>query len=321
MTFDELLINQKEVIRLFNNSYQKNKLSHAYLLEGDSGTGTYEAALYFAMMVLCKDDNKPCLKCNTCERVQYNSHPNVVIIDPILDVIRKEQIENLMLDFSMTALEKGPQVYIIKEADKLNVQASNALLKFLEEPNNEHYALLITNNHSKILDTIISRCQYIHFLPTPRSYIVNSLMSNGVEPDTSYIISHVTGDLQIARKYIEEGKLVLYTNLAKKIILAQFKRRNTFTEYYLNKNLLVNEKDKSWHFIFFDILILMYQELLKKIEGKDEYYFKSIFENVKNDQISAQNILKNLNTLNIYEERLNYNVSIDLLYSSLFVLI
>ena len=108
-SYDELLKNQSEVIKLLNNAKRKNKLSHAYLFEGDSGTGTLEAARYFAMMLLCEKE-QPCLTCNTCERIQYNSHMNVVLIEPFGDVIRKEQVENLMHDFSMTSLEKGPQV-------------------------------------------------------------------------------------------------------------------------------------------------------------------------------------------------------------------
>lgn len=319
MKLEELQVNQSEVIRLFTNSLKKNRLSHAYLFEGDSGTGTYEAALYFAMMLLCEESDGPCLKCNTCERIKFNSHMNVVVVEPIGEVIRKEQIENLMHDFSMTSLEKGPQIYIIKEADRMNLNASNALLKFLEEPAENHYAILLTNNHSKILDTIISRTQYIHFKPVARTYIVEQLTNNGVEDDIAYIISHLTADFGEAKKFVNEGKLVLFINLAKKIMLAPSKKKNYFIEYYLNKELLVLEKEKRWHWTFFDILILMYQELLKKIEGSNDYYFKSIIDNIKDDLIDRQLIFKALNTLNKYEERLNYNVNFDLLYSSCFI--
>lgn len=319
MTYEELMKNQPEVIKLFQNAKNKNHLVHAYLFEGDSGTGTYEAAKYFAMMLLCGDSSSPCLKCNTCERIEYNSHMNVVLIEPIADVIKKEQIENLMHDFSMTALEEGPLVYIIKEADKMNTSAANSLLKFLEEPFENHYAILLTNNHKKILDTIVSRTQFIHFKPVARTYIIDQLISGGVERDIAYVISHITADNSAARKFIEEGKLILFINLAKKIISAPFKRKQQYVEYYLNKHLLVNEKDKSWHWIFFDVLILIEQELLKKADNIPNYYFKNILDNVKDEQINKQKVLEDLNILNKYEERLNYNVNIDLLYTSLFV--
>lgn len=319
MNFEELKKNQPEIIKLFHNAKQKNRLVHAYLFEGDSGTGTLEAARYFAMMLLCDEENKPCLKCNTCERIQFNSHMNVVLIEPIGDVIRKEQVENLMHDFSMTSIEKGPQIYIIKEADKMNSAAANSLLKFLEEPAPNHYAILLTNNHKKILDTIISRTQYIHFKPVARTFIIEQLLSNGVDNDVAYVISHITSDFGEAKQYIEEGKLVLFINLAKKIITAPFKRKEQYVEYYLNKQLLLNEKDKKWHWIFIDILILIHQELFKKANLEENIYFKNTLDQIKEEQINKQSVLNRLEILNKYEERLNYNVNLDLLYTSLFV--
>ena len=243
MTYEELKKNQADVIKLLNNAKNKNKLVHAYLFEGDSGTGTLEAAKYFAMMLLC-DEEEPCFKCNTCERIEYNSHMNVVLIEPIGDVIRKEQVENLMHDFSMTSLEKGPQVYIIKDADKMNTSAANALLKFLEEPAKDHYAILLTNNHKRLLDTIVSRTQFIHFKPVPKNFIVEQLTNMGVDKDAAYVISHITADFGEAKKFIEEGKLILFINLAKKIVAAPFKKRDQYVEYYLNKQLLDQEKEK-----------------------------------------------------------------------------
>lgn len=319
MTYEELIKNQPEVIRLFQNGKKSNRLVHAYLLEGDSGTGTYEAAQYFAMMLLCKNENSPCLKCNTCERIQYNSHMNVVVIEPINDSIRKEQIENLMHDFSMTSIEEGPQIYIIKEAEKMNPSAANSLLKFLEEPNPNHYAILLTSNHKRLLDTIVSRTQYIHFKPVSRNYIIEQLKSIGVNDDMAYVISHITADFSEAKKFIEEGKLVMIINLAKKIVLAPYKKKDQYVEYYINKNILDKETDKMWHFIFMDVLILIYQELLKKASGEESNYFKSILDGVKMEQLNKQRILEDLNILNMYEERLNYSVNLDLFYTSLFV--
>ncbi len=318
MTYEELKTNQPEVIKLLHNAKNKNKLVHAYLFEGDSGTGTLEAAKYFAMMLLCNEET-PCLKCNTCERIEFNSHMNVVLIEPIGDVIRKEQVENLMHDFSMTSLEKGPQVYIIKDADKMNSSAANALLKFLEEPANEHYAILLTNNHKRLLDTIVSRTQYIHFKPVSKSFIVEQLSSMGVDLDAAYVISHITSDFGEAKKFIEEGKLILYINLAKKIVTAPFKRKDQYVEYYLNKQLFDQEKEKRWHLIFFDILILIHQELFKKANGEKPLYFNNILDNIKQEQIDRQKVLDDLELLNKYEERLNYHVNVDLLYTSLFV--
>lgn len=315
MTFTEILNSQKEVITLLLNAKRKDKLVHAYLFEGDNGTGTLEVAKYFAMMMLCEEE-VPCLKCNTCERIEYNSHLNVVIIEAIGDYIRKEQIENLMHDFSLTSLEKGPQIYIIKDAEKMNSSASNALLKFLEEPAPNHYAILTTTNHTRLLDTIVSRCQHIHFKPAARTLISEQLITEDIDTDLAFIASTVTNDLVYARKLVTEGKLNNYLNLARKIVLSR--KKDPYVEYYINKNLLLDESNKEWHRIFFDILILIYKEILYTLSGNEPEHFKELVEQSKRTDLTKEKVISNLNLLNNYEERLNYNVNIDLLYTSLF---
>ena len=317
MTIEELLNTQPEVINLLRNAKRKNKLVHGYLFEGDSGTGTLEAAKYLAMMLLCKEDI-PCLKCNTCERIIYNSHLNVVLIEPIGDIIRKEQIENLMHDFSYTAAEAGPQIYIIKDCEKMNQSAANSLLKFLEEPAPDHYAILTTTNKARLLPTIISRLQHIHFKPVGTTYIMNELIKEDVDNDLAYITSHITNDIVEARKYATEGKLAKIINLALRIATARFRRKDPYVEYYLNKNILFDENIKTWHFIFLDTLILINKELLLKASIDSANHFKNNLDNIRSDQIDKKTILNKLDIINEYEERLNFNVNIDLLYASLF---
>ena len=93
------------------------------------------------------------------------------------DVIKKEQITDVIKEFSMSGLENGARIYIISEADKMNVASSNALLKFLEEPVPNRYAILLTKNHKKLLDTIISRCQLLHFKPLSKEKMIEHYMS------------------------------------------------------------------------------------------------------------------------------------------------
>lgn len=119
----------------------------------------------------------------------------------------------------MTSLDGTPQVYIIQSADKMNTSASNALLKFLEEPIPNRYAFLTTNNHSRMLDTIVSRCQMIHFKPIPKEYLVEQLKSFGVESDIAYVISYLTTETDVAMKYIEDGKVLNYLTVAKKLLI------------------------------------------------------------------------------------------------------
>ena len=152
MKNEDLFNYQYEAMRLLINGFDKDRMVHAYLLDGEAGTGSIDAAKYMAKKLICKKDNAPCMSCGDCKRIDSDTHLNVLYIEPIGDMIKKEQIENLIHEFSMSSLDGMPQIYIIKDADKMNVAAQNSLLKFLEEPNPNHFAFLTTSNYKKLLE-------------------------------------------------------------------------------------------------------------------------------------------------------------------------
>lgn len=317
MKVENLFNYQKDAMQLLLNSYEKDRLVHAYLFDGEQGTGTIDAAIYMAKKLICQKDNSPCMNCSDCKRIDSNSHLNYIYIEPVNDSIKKEQIEALIHDFSMSSLEKGPQVYIIKDADKMNASASNALLKFLEEPNPNHYAFLTANNYRKILPTIISRCQLIHFKPVPKKVLMDKLSECGVDKDISYIVSFLTSELEVAMKYIEEGKVTSFLNVALKIVDKDIKTKDPYVEYFRNRILFIEEKEKNYHRLFLDMLVLIYQEILKKLTTYKNDYFDSLIENLSAERFTKVEIVEKLELINSYQERFNYNVNLDLQYTSL----
>ena len=96
MTFELMKTLQSEAYRILQNSYYLEKLSHAYLFEGFTGCGKDEMALYMAMQLLCNKPNKPCLECENCKKVLSGNHINVMIIKPATEIIKKEQIDELV---------------------------------------------------------------------------------------------------------------------------------------------------------------------------------------------------------------------------------
>lgn len=318
MKKDELFKYQPEAMQLLTRAYEKKKLVHAYLLDGEIGTGTVEAGIYMAKQLICKSDHAPCFTCSDCIRIDNHSHLSYMYIEPIGDLIKKEQIEHLIHEFSMSSLESDVQVYIIKDADKMNSAAANSLLKFLEEPNPNHYAFLTTTNYKKMLDTIVSRCQLIHFKPIPKAYLMNELKNCGVDKDISYIVSFLTTDLTVALKYIEQGKINNLLVLAKKIVDKEVKGKDGYVEYFRNKNLLLEEKEKNIHRFFLDILVLIYQEILQRCTNDGNGYFNDILKDIDFGKMDKENIIKKLDCINQFQERFNYFVNLDLQYTSLF---
>ncbi len=318
MKVKDLFNYQNDAMHILKHSYDKGKLFHAYILNGDGACGTVDAAIYMVKQLLCKKDNAPCMACLDCKRIDSESHLNYIHVKPINDMIRKEQIEHIIKEFSMTSLEEGPQIYIIEDADKMNASATNALLKFLEEPNPNHYAFLTTTSINKLLDTVISRCQVINFKPIPQSYLIEKLINCGVVKDIAYLVSMLTIDFDEAMNIIEEGKVANIYTVAKKIVIKDLNQKDAYIEYFRNRVIFQEEKDKAYHRFFLDTLILIYQEILKKKTFFETAYFEEIMSDEFIDIYDTDEIIRKLELLNTYQERFNYNVNLDLQYTSLF---
>ena len=165
--FDDFALSQNVAYSLLKNSFFNDKLSHAYLIDGNQYEYAFDFVLSFVKMIFCEnhyscfsDDN--CKNCFLCNRIQSGNCADVKVIDSDSLVIKKEQLLELQEDFNMSSFEGGYRIYIIKDCDKMNKQASNSLLKFLEEPVDRVIAILITNRISRVMSTIVSRCQVIH---------------------------------------------------------------------------------------------------------------------------------------------------------------
>ena len=187
----KLIDYQKEVIQIIDNSFKSNKISHAYIYEGEQGSGLLEAAMYFAKKLLCLSEEKPCETCGNCKKINNSTHTNLIIIKPIQNVIRKDQINSLIHEIQMTSLTDKSRIYVISEAEKMNRSAANTILKFLEEPHPDNYVLLLTENSNMLLDTIVSRSQLIRFKRINKTVLVNNLKADGIDEDMAYILSEI----------------------------------------------------------------------------------------------------------------------------------
>ncbi len=143
-----------------------DKLSHAYLIEIDDYENDFDYVLSFVKLILCQNKSKDsfnlsCGKCNICDQISNNSYVDLKIIEPDGNYIKKQQLLDLQEEFHNKSLLNNKRIYIIKEADKLNDSSANTILKFLEEPEENIIALLVTTNRYKVIETIISRCQIL----------------------------------------------------------------------------------------------------------------------------------------------------------------
>ncbi len=163
-SFSEV-IGQSHIVRTLTNALKLKKLSHALLFSGIKGTGKTTIARIVAKALNClqlKDGYEPCNECPNCQEINKGIFVDVLEIDAAsnrgIDQIR-ELIENL----KYAPVKGKAKVYIIDEAHMLTKEASNALLKSLEEPPSHVYFILATTEPNKLLPTILSRCQRYDF--------------------------------------------------------------------------------------------------------------------------------------------------------------
>jgi len=181
MSFEDIL-GQERAKRVLRRALAEKKLPHAYLFYGAEGLGRFKTALTLAQALLCKaGEEDACGDCSACKRVAGENHPDVIVVRPesrkgtkewIIDLdlgtIRIEQIREFQRWISVRSFEGGGKVGIFEGADKMNPAASNALLKTLEEPPPASLLILVSPSRSRLLPTIVSRCQPVYFSPLPR---------------------------------------------------------------------------------------------------------------------------------------------------------
>ncbi|MDX8047515.1 DNA polymerase III subunit delta' [Gracilibacillus sp. S3-1-1] len=192
-----MLDKQPIVSKMVMNSIKKSRISHAYLFHGDKGTGKYELAQLFAMSIFCKERTTvdPCHQCSDCRRIKSGNHPDLHIITPDGASIKKEQILHLQKEFTYTGLESNKKVYIIEQAEKMTDNASNRLLKFLEEPSQQTTAILLTENSQAILSTIRSRCQLLAFQPLNPKQLEERLQEEGLTEANARLMTQITNNV------------------------------------------------------------------------------------------------------------------------------
>lgn len=261
MAFEKLKSSQPKVLQLIENSIKKDRLSHAYLFEGERGTKKFEMALYFAMRLLCKSESKPCGECNNCRRIRNLIHPNVYVIEPHNNLIKKQQIVDLQREFSKTSIEAGPKVYIIRDIENINPSAANSLLKFLEEPHPGIYAVLTTANINRILPTIISRSQVVQFRALPREVVFEELHEEGYTKETSSIISNLTSSTKEAFE-IASNEFFLDVIAVVKDIFSLVQSKEEPLVIYFNENSSIIYQDKEINDLFLASMIIYQKDII-----------------------------------------------------------
>ncbi len=308
MDIKSFLNSQHDAVGLLKSSYEKNRLSHAYLFHGAKGVGKKEIAFYFSTFFYCKEHG--CLNCNDCKSILNNNHLNVYYIEKAENktVITVEQIENLHEEFSKTSLVDGPRIYIIDGIDIANTQAQNKLLKFIEEPDNKEatYGIFLAENINQVLPTIKSRCQIINFKDIDLSIIQKELLNFNFTIEDSYIYSLLSSNINDIIKFYEDEDMKKVINLFLEFIrlkndveAAMFLINH---QNFLNNNLYLTN--------FMKLITIAYRDILLYKSGSENVIIiplKKDYEKIIQKK-SSEEIQKNLDLMLKLSLRLQRNI-------------
>lgn len=157
-----------ELIKKLIESVHNGTSSHAYIFEGEKGLFKHEAAQLFAAALTCQNTSvSPCGTCPACIQAKSKTNPDIIYIEKPNDkkTIGVEPIRVLNDDVAIRPFYSQKKVYIINEGDILTPEAQNAFLKTLEEPPEYAVFIIIVENSSALLQTVLSRASLIHFTP------------------------------------------------------------------------------------------------------------------------------------------------------------
>lgn len=293
---DEYKNTQKVVYKTLTNQIKNNKYSHAYLFEANGNPDAFSLVLSFAKALLCPNNftnNSNCKNCTICHRIDNNLFSDLKIIEPDGLWIKKEQLDDLQKEFSIKSVESNKRIYIINNAERLNTQAANSILKFIEEPEEGIIAILITNNIYQLLSTIVSRCQIISLTKQTNEQSLNLNIEENLDIHLQTINSFV--------KYLEKEKL-------NTIIMSN----KLWHEFYKERKDYING---------FELLLIYYKDVLNYKLNRKLELFDNYVEDIKNisDNNTFNNLIFKINKIINLKENIKVNANQNLLLDKLII--
>lgn len=312
-TWSEVAKIQPLASKILTNSMKKDRVSHAYLIQGARGTGKKTIAMLLAKGLFCENRQgvEPCLVCNVCKRIESRNHPDVHWIEPDGRSIKIEQIENLQKEFTYSGLESSQKVYIIIGSDTLTLNAANRILKFLEEPGKQTTAIMLTENIQSIIPTIRSRCQIIDLQPLHATLFRDQLIEKGMSERNATLMSALTNNLDDALQLNDDEWFVQARKLVVQLV-DMFTTKPADTYLLIHQYWLPHFKERNQQEQGLDLLLIAFKDIL--------YYHIEIIESMvffsPSDQelksaalyFSDEHLLMILNALLESKRKLKQNV-------------
>mgnify|MGYP000345666175 CR=1 FL=1 len=320
------VVGHKNIIQYIENAVKTDKVSHAYILNGEKGSGKRLLANLFAMSLQCQnrdEDGDACGKCQSCKQAASNNQPDIIRVTHekpntiSIDDIR-EQINN---DIVIKPYSSKYKIYIVPDADMMSVQAQNALLKTIEEPPAYAVVMLLADNPDALLPTISSRCVQLNLKPVGDQLVKDYLMNEMHVPDYQAEV-----DASLAQGNIGKAERIARSpeyeeTLESALRMAKYADSMPLYEIVETIKKLTAEKDNIDD--YFDIFSLWFRDVLlfKATKEVDSLVFKQELNGIREraNKSSYEGLEKIIEAIQKARARLNANVNFDLTMELMFL--
>ncbi len=196
MSFSNIYGHSKQ-IGMLQKAMSQGRLGQSYIFSGLPAIGKKTLALEFARAMNCEKLSAPadsCGLCPSCRKMLSGNHPDMYVLETSSQFIRIDAIRAIQEQMTFKPLEGGKRIFIINDADKMNEQAANALLKTLEEPSADNFLILITARPYWLPQTILSRCRQLRFNPLSAETVARFLVEHKeIDETQASLLANLSG--------------------------------------------------------------------------------------------------------------------------------
>ncbi|MCI8775389.1 MAG: DNA polymerase III subunit [Lachnospiraceae bacterium] len=311
------IIGQEQLKEHLQNAIAMNKVSHAYIINGERSSGKEFVAKVFAAALQCeRGGTEPCGECHSCIQAKSGNQPDIIFVSHdkpnsigVEDI--RAQINN---DIGIKPYSSPRKVYIMNEGEKMTVQAQNALLKTLEEPPEYAVILILTANVDSLLPTILSRCVVLNMKPVPDHKVKKYLMEELEIPDYKANIC-----VAFARGNIGKAKMLASSEEFEKVKEEAVTLVKYINDMDISEVVKAIKKISEYQFDvtdYLDILSVWYRDalLFKATKDANSLIFKNELQYIRKvaDRSTYEGIETIVKALQQAKRRLEANVNFDL---------
>lgn len=308
---------QEQIKEHLQNAIHMGKVSHAYIINGERSSGKEFIAQVFAMALQCeKQEGEPCQECHACKQALSQNQPDIIrITHEKPNSIGVEDIRSqINADVAIKPYSSPYKIYILNEAEKMTVQAQNALLKTLEEPPAYAVILLLTTNMEALLPTIRSRCVTLNMKPVADELVKKFLMEEMQLPDYKAQVC-----VAFARGNLGKAKLLAgseeFENIREEAInLLKYMDEMEISEIVLAIKKITDYKIDVSDYL--DILSIWFRDVLlfKATNDMNHLIFKEEIQYIRKvaNKSTYEGIETIINSMEKAKGRLSANVNFEL---------